>query len=666
MIIRGLLIANRGEIAVRIARTCREMGIRSIGVFSDPDAGALHVAACDEAVAIGGDTPATSYLVVDKLLDAARTSGADAVHPGFGFLAENAAFARSVIDAGLIWVGPSSEAIEAMGDKIEAKRRMADAGVPVLPGQVVAEDVPDDVENVVGFPLIVKAAAGGGGKGMRVVETADDLEDAVASARREAAGAFGDDRVFVERYVAEPRHIEVQVLGDADGTVLHLFERECSIQRRHQKVVEESPAPTLTDAVRQRLFDAAVAAAGAIDYRGAGTVEFVVDDAALRRGADDVAYFLEMNTRLQVEHPVTEEVTGLDLVRLQLLVAQGMPTGLSQDDITRSGAAIEVRLYAENPASGYLPATGSLGGFRPAGDVRWDVGIREGDVVSTHYDPMLAKAVAWAPTRAEAAGRLAAALEQTVIQGVVTNRDLLVHVLRDEAFLRGDTTTHFLDERFSTDAERSFRPPADLGRLAVVVATAVERVGEPGAPLPSVPPGFSSVPLGPETIGFTVGGEEVVAAYEWRRSGAVVTVDGIEHSVSVVPDGGALRRVRVDDRVLSATVHRFHDSVQVVLPQGNVTLFEHPRFPKRVAADEPGATLAPMPGAVVAVSVEVGQAVVAGDQLVIVEAMKMEHRIQAPMDGVVAAVRVTVGQQVDAGDVLVVVEAAAEAEGPSD
>jgi acetyl/propionyl-CoA carboxylase alpha subunit len=655
MTVRGLLIANRGEIAVRIARTCREMGIRSIGVFSDADAGALHVAACDEAVAIGGDTPATSYLVVDKLLEAARVSGADAVHPGFGFLAENADFAQAVMDAGLVWVGPSPEAIAAMGDKIEAKRRMEQAGVPVLPGLTVDGDVPDNVADVVGFPLIVKAAAGGGGKGMRVVESHDDLEEAITSARREAAGAFGDDRVFLERYVADPRHVEVQVIGDVDGTVLHLFERECSIQRRHQKVIEESPAPTLADAVRDRLFAAAVAAAEAIDYRGAGTVEFVVDDAALRAGEADVAWFLEMNTRLQVEHPVTEEVTGLDLVRLQLLVAQGHGTGLTQNDIARTGAAIEVRLYAENPASGYLPASGTLGGFRPAGDIRWDIGIREGDVVSTFYDPMIAKAIAWAPTRPEAAAKLAASLEQTVVQGVVTNRDLLVHVLRHDAFLRGATTTHYLDTHFPSDHDRAFPPPPDLARLAVVVVVAVTSAGG-DTPLPSVPRGFSNVPAEPEPTVFTVGGSEVRATHVWDRAGALVTVDGVEHSVEVVDADGPIRRVRIDDRVLAVTVHQFHDSVQVVLPQGNVTLFRHPRFPARATAEEPGATLAPMPGSVVTVEVEVGQRVSAGDLLVVVEAMKMEHRIHAPLDGVVEAVRVTAGQQVDAGDVLVVIE----------
>jgi len=655
MNIRGLLIANRGEIAVRIARTCRVMGIRSIGVFSDADVGALHVAACDEAVAIGGDTPATSYIVVDELIEAARVSGADAVHPGFGFLAENAAFAQAVIDAGLVWVGPSPDAIAAMGDKIEAKRRMAQAGVPVLPGLTVDGDVPDDVADVVGFPLIVKAAAGGGGKGMRVVEAQDDLAEAITSARREAAGAFGDDRVFLERYVADPRHVEVQVLGDVDGTVLHLFERECSIQRRHQKVVEESPAPTLTDAVRVRLFAAAVAAAETIDYRGAGTVEFVVDDAALRAGGQDVAWFLEMNTRLQVEHPVTEEVTGLDLVRLQLLVAQGQGTGISQRDITSTGAAIEVRLYAENPAAGYLPASGTLGGFRPAGDIRWDIGIREGDVVSTFYDPMIAKAIAWAPTRGEAAAKLAASLEQTVVQGVVTNRDLLVQVLRHDAFLSGATTTHYLDHHFPSDHDRAFPPSQDLARLAAAIVVAVT-IARGDAPLRSVPRGFSNVPGEPEPTVFAVGGHEVRASHVWQRDGAVVAVNDVDHIVEVVDVDGPIHRVRIDDRVLAVTVHEFHDSVQVILPQGNVTLFRHPRFPARATAEEPGATLAPMPGAVVTVEVEVGQRVSAGDLLVVVEAMKMEHRIQAPLDGVVTAVKVTAGQQVDAGNVLVVVE----------
>jgi propionyl-CoA carboxylase alpha chain len=489
---RKVLIANRGEIAVRIARTCRSMGIATVAVHSDVDVDALHVRSCDEAVRLGGATPAESYLRTDALLDAAARTGADAVHPGYGFLSENAGFARAVTDAGLTWIGPTPDAIAAMGDKIEAKRRMASAGVPLVPGV----ELPDGADvaaagEQVGYPLLVKAAAGGGGKGMRAVHDPAHLADAVDAARREAAGAFGDGTVFLERLVASPRHLEVQVVGDTAGTVLHAFERECSIQRRHQKVVEEAPSPSIDDEVRAALCDAAVTAARAIGYVSAGTVEFVADESklAVRRAGGDVDprdcfAFLEVNTRLQVEHPVTEETvrvrdqaTGsldpLDLVRVQLLVAGGHPLPFAQDQLLQTGHAIEARLYAEDPAAGYLPATGTLEAFAPApGEgVRWDAGIVEGDVVSVHYDPMLAKVIGVGPTREEAAARLARALDHTVLVGTVTNRDLLIDVLRDERFLAADTTTAYLDERYPDDAARRFVPDDEVVDLALVAAT---------------------------------------------------------------------------------------------------------------------------------------------------------------------------------------------------
>ncbi|TVR19229.1 MAG: ATP-grasp domain-containing protein, partial [Nitriliruptor sp.] len=465
---RAVLIANRGEIAVRIARTCRAMGIRAVGVASEVDADATHVHACDDVVMIGGASPGESYLRGDALIAAAHRAGADAIHPGFGFLAEDPRFAAEVLAAGLTWIGPSPQVIATMGDKLEAKRRMAEAGVPLVPGEELppeptAADLHAAAERI-GLPIMVKAAGGGGGKGMRAVHHLGDLADAVAAAQREAGSAFGDDRVFLERLIARPRHVEVQVVGDTHGQVLHLFERECSIQRRHQKVVEECPSPGIDAEVRGVLTAAATDAARALGYVSAGTVEFVVDEDVLARRragesvpATEAVAFLEVNTRLQVEHPVTEEVvavrdeaTGtlepIDLVRWQLLVAGGFPLPATQDRVVARGHSIEVRLYAEDVPAGYLPATGRLTAFRvPAlPGIRRELGVRAGEAVTPHYDPMLAKVIATAPTRHEAAGRLAAALAASSITGVTTNRDLLVAVLRDDRFLAGATTTAFL------------------------------------------------------------------------------------------------------------------------------------------------------------------------------------------------------------------------------
>ncbi|MFO7779530.1 MAG: biotin carboxylase N-terminal domain-containing protein [Nitriliruptoraceae bacterium] len=532
---RAVLIANRGEIAIRIARTCRAMGVRSVGVASQIDAEAAHVAACDDVVLIGGATPAESYLRGDALIDAALRTGADAVHPGFGFLAEDPRFAQAVLDAGLTWVGPAPAVIAAMGDKLEAKRRMATAGVPLVPGEELppdptAQQVQAAAERI-GLPIMVKAAAGGGGKGMRAVHDRDQLVDAVASARREAGNAFGDDRVFLERLITRPRHVEVQVVGDHHGQVVHLFERECSIQRRHQKVVEECPSPGIDAEVREVLTTAATDAARALGYVSAGTVEFVVDENVLarRRAGEDVpaaeaVAFLEVNTRLQVEHPVTEEVVRvrdphagallpIDLVRWQLLIAGGGALPARQEELTRVGHAIEVRLYAEDVPAGYLPATGTLSAFHvpQLPGVRRELGVRAGEVVSPHYDPMLAKVIASGPTRAEAAARLATALSLSAVQGVVTNRALLVAILRHEAFLAGDTTTAYLDEHLDELLAAS-RPAAQAttmaALLAAVHATAAGRQATaagrqaiatdgPGprvgttAVLPGLPPAFS-------------------------------------------------------------------------------------------------------------------------------------------------------------------------------
>ena len=447
-----MLVANRGEIARRVFRTARSMGMRCIAVFVDADADAPFVQEADEAVRLPG-----SYLDAGAVLAAAQRTGAEAIHPGYGFLSENAAFARAVTEAGIRWVGPSPDVIESMGDKIAAKRVAVEAGVPTLPS---SEDPSADAQ--VGYPLLVKASAGGGGKGMRIVESADDLADAVQSAQREALSGFGDETVFLERYVASSRHIEIQILGDAHGNVVHLGERECSIQRRHQKIVEESPSPVVDDEMRAAMGEAALAHARHMGYESAGTVEFLVDDDTHE------FFFLEVNTRLQVEHPVTEEVTGIDLVREQLRIAGGEELGYDQDSITWSGSAIEVRLYAEDPSNGFLPATGTLAAYRPALEpaVRWDSGVEEGSVVGVDFDPMLAKVIAHGPTRAEAAGRLALALERMHLGGVVTNRDFLVATLRNEAFLAGDTTTDFIDR---IDPAGSQAAP-DTAMAAIVAA----------------------------------------------------------------------------------------------------------------------------------------------------------------------------------------------------
>ena len=470
--IESLLVANRGEIARRVFASARSMGIRCVAVFVDADQDAPFVVDADEAVRLS-----TTYLDGAAIIAAALAAGADAIHPGYGFLSENAGFAASVINAGLTWVGPSPAVIEGMGDKLAAKRAAVAAAVPTLPS---TEDA--DVADQLGYPLLVKAAAGGGGKGMRVVDRAEDLREAVASARREAAGAFGDDRVFLERYIAHARHIEIQILGDLHGALVHLGERECSIQRRHQKIIEESPSPMVDDAMRSAMGSAALRLAGAISYQSAGTVEFVVDDATSE------FFFLEVNTRLQVEHPVTEAVTGIDLVREQLRIAGGEPLGYEQSDVSWTGHAIEARLYAEDAAHGFLPATGTLHAFEPAAQpvVRWDSGVVTGSVVSVAFDPMLAKVIAHAPTRTEAALRLASALQLLHIAGVTTNRHFLATSLRHPTFLAGELTTDFID-RVAPDAELVL-DDAELQRTATAAALWMQnrnRVRQRGALRPS-------------------------------------------------------------------------------------------------------------------------------------------------------------------------------------
>jgi acetyl/propionyl-CoA carboxylase alpha subunit len=653
-----VLVANRGEIARRVFRTCRDMGIATVAVYSDADADLPHAREADVAVRLPGSSPADTYLRTDLLIDAARRTGADAVHPGYGFLSEDASFARAVVDAGLVWIGPPPSAVEAMGSKLGAKALMERAGVPVLPGADVTglgEDELAAAAERIGFPVLVKASAGGGGRGMRIVAGPDELVAAVTGAQREAQSAFGDGTVFLERYVERPRHVEVQVIADEHGEVVALPERDCSVQRRHQKVVEESPSPAVDQALRRRLQDAAVAAAKAVDYTGAGTVEFVLSP-------DGEPAFLEMNTRLQVEHPVTELVTGLDLVRLQLLVAMGHPLPAEVREARLHGHAVEARLYAENAVRGFLPATGTLHRFElPAGaGVRVDSGVESGSVVGMHYDAMLAKVIAHGVTREEASSRLAAALAGARLHGVTTNRDLLVRLLRSSAWLSDDVDTSFFARHDPAELGRPSVDDADLGLHAVAAALAAA-AGRRADALPSVPSGWRNVPTAPQRTAFACGDRTVEVAYACRRHGLHVHVDGTELTdvrlLAATPSHVDLEVEGVRRRY---DVHVVGEDVFVDASSGSSRLREVDRYPAPGAGLAVGSLTAPMPGTVLRVDAAQGSTVRTGDVLLVLEAMKMEHVVRAPADGTIEEIHVTAGQQVDAGAVLVVVVTSAQ------
>ena len=644
-----LLVANRGEIARRIIRSAHDMGIRCVAVYVDADANAPFVQEADEAVRLE-----TSYLDADAIAAAARTTGAGAVHPGYGFLSENAGFAAKVIGAGLAWVGPSPDAIEQMGDKIAAKALAEKAHVPTLPGSV---DLAVASADAVGYPLLVKAAAGGGGKGMRIVESAETLEESIAAARREAKSGFGDDRVFLERYVARARHIEIQILGDAHGNLVHLGERECSIQRRHQKILEESPSPRVDAALRDAMGDAALRLARELGYQSAGTVEFLLDDDS------GEFFFLEVNTRLQVEHPVSELVTGIDLVREQLRIAAGEPLGYQQIDITFSGSAIEARLYAEDPANDFLPATGTLAAFAPAPtpQVRWDSGVEAGSVIGTDFDPMLAKVIAHAPTRGEAAGRLALALARTHLGGVVTNRDFLVATLRTPEFLAGDTTTDFIDR---VKPARSLEPSDDeRTRMAQLAALWVQGNNRADATvLGMTPSGWRNARLPDQKLVLDHGETSITVRYRSLRDGRFRFQEGED------PAEGTFARihawsddgidVEIGGRRVQARVTRAGDQLIVHGPNGDLCFTERPRFTLPGAEEAAGGFVAQMPGKVIELRVKPGDHVRAGDTVLVLEAMKMEHPMRAPEDGVVSEILVAEGEQVESGTLLLVVESA--------
>ncbi len=659
-----LLIANRGEIAVRIARTAHRLGIDTVGVYSDSDATALHVDSVDLAVSLGGTTAATSYLRADAVLQAALDTGCDAVHPGYGFLAENADFAQQVIDAGLSWVGPTPEQIRLLGDKVAAKQAAIAAGVPTTEIiEVSGTDVPSDVA----MPALVKAAAGGGGRGMRIVRSADDLAEAVASASREAESAFGDGTVFIEPYLERGRHVEVQILGDAHGNIIHLGERECSIQRRNQKVVEESPSAGINPEQRQALCDGALALARHVGYENAGTVEFLV-------GADGTVTFLEVNTRLQVEHPVTEAVTGLDLVELQLRVADGDVLPLTQDDVEFDGHAIEVRVVAEDPASGWLPSTGTLAQFEISEEVRVDTGVRTGTAVTTDYDSLLAKVISHAPSRTDAARRLARALRSSWIAGVDTDTAALVAILGNDDFLAAETPTSFLDEHPDLVANEGASGDDRLALLlgAVFASEHASRTSDRATPF--APSGWRNLRIhGQRQIWHSGDAVEHLEYQMHGRNAAEVHVGPWPTATddgSLTDDDRRVVQIRLFDRSddgqiveLDGVRHRIDvihadDTVHTRSSQGSASWTLEPRFVDHDLVDAGGGPTSPLPGTVLSVHVAAGDTVADGDVLVVVEAMKMEHKICAVGDATVTEVLFAAGDRVDQGSLLVRLETA--------
>ncbi|MFD9262596.1 biotin carboxylase N-terminal domain-containing protein [Streptomyces sp. NPDC059538] len=626
----SLLVANRGEIAVRIFRTARALGLATVAVHSDPDADALHVRDADAAVRLPGAAPADTYLRGDLIIKAALAAGADAVHPGYGFLSENADFAREVLAAGLTWIGPPPEAIEAMASKTRAKELMRAAGVPLLDPVDPAAATPADL------PLLLKAAAGGGGRGMRVVRDLDQLKEALDAAVAEARSAFGDGEVFAEPYVERGRHVEVQILADAHGTVWALGTRDCSLQRRHQKVIEEAPAPGLPPSLRTTLHEAAVAAARAVSYRGAGTVEFLVT-------ADGRPYFLEMNTRLQVEHPVTEAVFDLDLVALQLRVAEG--AALPPEPPQPTGHAVEARLYAEDPAQDWRPQTGALHTLAIPGGVRVDTGFTDGDTVGIHYDPMLAKVVAHAPTRAEAVRALAHALAGARIHGLTTNRELLVRSLRHPDFTAGQLDTGFYERHLDTLTADA--PDATAAALAAALA---EAAPAPDAPLAARLGGWRNVRSQPQTRRYRSAGVEHEVQYQPVNHPGIRVLAATPCLVTLEVEG-----IR---RAFHVKQNSNRTEIYVDSALGAHTFTPVPRFPDPQDRTEPGSLLAPMPGTVVRIAegLAPGSPVTAGQPLLWLEAMKMEHRILAPASGTLTALHVATGQQVEFGALLAVVQ----------
>ena len=681
---KKILIANRGEIACRVAATARRMGVRTVAVYSDADAHAPHVAACDEAVHIGASEPRDSYLRGDVIIDAARALGAEAVHPGYGFLSENEGFARACAAAGLVFIGPTPEAIQAMGLKAASKQLMASAGVPLVPGYHGADQslalLQNEADNI-GYPVLIKASAGGGGKGMRVVERADAFAQALASCQREARNSFGNEAVLIEKYLQRPRHIEMQVFGDTHGNYVHLFERDCSVQRRHQKVLEEAPAPGMTPALRRQMGAAAIAAARAVGYVGAGTVEFIVEgdaDAGPAQTAVSKFYFMEMNTRLQVEHPVTEAITGLDLVEWQLRVAAGQPLPLTQERISFDGHAIEARICAENPDREFLPATGKLQVFcLPAcasftrADLRVDSGVREGDTISPYYDAMVAKLIVYGETRDLALARLDDALAQTHIVGLANNVQFLRHVVQSQSFRQARLDTALIAREAQALFNQQRLPVAWAVAAVVGQMLMAERATEDADPF-SRTDGWRSHGWAQRRFQFEVEGALISARLSYRPAGALrLTVahqegraqDVIDGALHVTPLGGPARMdLHFANQRGEATVYRWGDVAQVHALQGAmqlrvVDLLAH----AGTGAEERGRLTAPMPGKVVSFAVRAGEHVKKGQTLAVMEAMKMEHTLTAPNDGRVGELLYAPGDQIAEGAELLTLNATSEA-----
>ena len=638
MSFNSILIANRGEIACRIMQTAQNMGIKCIAVYVDADADAPFVKMADESVLLS-----TSYMDSDAILSAAKQTGAEAVHPGYGFLSENAAFARKVKNNNLIWIGPSAHVIKVMGDKLKAKELAEKSGVPTLP---MAADL-KDAKNL-GYPLLIKAAAGGGGKGMRIVTSPKNLKESVISAQREALSGFGDDRIFIERYVKKSRHIEIQILGDEHGNIVHLGERECSIQRRHQKIIEESPSPKVDPFLREQMGEAAIKLAKKIKYCSAGTVEFLMDDNT------GEFWFLEVNTRLQVEHPVTEEVTGIDLVYEQIKIARGEELEFTQDDISWHGHSIEARLYAEDPGNNFLPEVGTLIAYdtEMAGDIRWDSGVEQGYKVGTDFDPMLSKVIAWAPNRIDAINKLARGLEKAHFGGVKTNRDFLISCLRNESFINGNTTTDFI-EREKPNSEQVlsenqiFNASAAIALWIAMGNRASDEVTD------FMPSNWTNGRMPHQRIKLIILKNEIEIKYQLKRSG-LFEVMGTNCKIHAVDESGI--DVEVGSHRFFAQVTRADDQILINMPFGDLDAVIVPRFIEPGNEVPEGGLVAPMPGKVIEVRVKKGDKVKAGDTLIIIEAMKMEHSIKATENGKVTKLMVSLNQQVDNGATLLVLD----------
>ena len=649
--IKKLLVANRGEIARRIMRTAHDMGISTVAIFAEGDARAPFVNEADTAIFLEGRTSTETYLDVEKVISACKRSGADAVHPGYGFLSENEGFAQAIIDAGIKWIGPSPKVIGLMGDKLSAKNLMTEAGVPTLPAIEITDSV--DVlkaADEIGYPVLVKASAGGGGRGMRIVETKGDLEAAVEGAKREALNSFGDDTVFLEKWLDVSRHVEIQILGDTHGNLVHCFERECSIQRRHQKVIEEAPSPAVTEDIRERMGAAAIAAAKKLGYSSAGTVEFLL--------SGDEFWFLEVNARLQVEHPVTEEIIGKDLVREQIRVAEGEALSFNQEELSINGHAIEARLYAENPEKNFLPSPGPVIAWEPStiGRARFDSGVETGSIITTEFDPMIAKVTVHAPTRREAAARLARVLETTRIQGLTTNRDFLVNTLRTDEYIAGDTTTDFI-ERVNPDRVI----PKDQEALqSAAIAIAIESQAKRRAHAKinkRIRGGWRNSTMPNEELTLEAYGAEIKLNYKSNRDNSFnFSFEETSHVVKVINSGHGSVEIDKDGQRSQYTLDKIGDEWLVHSTFCDFEFRELPRYPISSSDDFGGGLVAPMPGAILSIDIKPGDSVKKGDVLVILEAMKMEHRITAPRDGIVGSVQAEVGEQVENEQLLVTLE----------